>query len=533
MKHSLLEALGAKDNNYSALESQFFQNTKHELSRRALDFLPSQAYSSCSVSVIIPCWNSASTLRRTLYSLAHSHFVRRHPDLFQVIVVDDGSNDNLILAIDNLSLPFEVALVRQSRAGRAVAMNTGFAFATGDILINCDADMVISPWAIGELVSRVSLCSNAVYGGFRREMKPTDPRISEAAIKAMVPAETVESWFDSRMFYHWEGHRYPGLPRSVVATSEKFKSLGNGKVVYLPDGDFSSLPQNIHGCLFAISRNRFEAIGGYDERFIGWGFEDTFVMLKAVASGMYIIPVPTASGIHISHRIRSPRQWEQGRKNRRLLNELAQTEDLPPCESSWVKRAKCRALEVVTFPGSSSALFNSGVEGTLRSLDALKCDPLWQLRSFTGLGEWESALPLAQNVEDGRILEGAQDIAETFRRLSRIDLLEDLIARHDPCPPIIGLEYARALLAAGYTAKAFVIIAKLHRSGAKDQELSYFFRGAPTKYFRRAVRNTQRGLAQALEDDLLNLALSGGEGCEPTSHLQKVQKSNSMADLTL
>lgn len=90
-----------------------------------------------SITVIVPAFNAAATLRACLESLMH----QTRPPL-EVIVVDDASRDGTA-AVARQSGAKVIVLVRN--AGPGVARNAGAAAATGEILAFTDADCVPPP----------------------------------------------------------------------------------------------------------------------------------------------------------------------------------------------------------------------------------------------------------------------------------------------------------------------------------------------------------------------------------------------------
>ncbi|MGH2786086.1 MAG: glycosyltransferase [Actinomycetota bacterium] len=86
-----------------------------------------------TVSIVIPAFNAAGTIRRTLAS------IEAQPDRpeREVIVVDDGSTDDTAAVAASFD---GVQVIRQSNAGPAVARNVGAAAARGRFLVFIDAD---------------------------------------------------------------------------------------------------------------------------------------------------------------------------------------------------------------------------------------------------------------------------------------------------------------------------------------------------------------------------------------------------------
>ena len=92
------------------------------------------------VSVIIPHYQTpAEVLERTLAALEGQTYPR---DLFEVIIVDDGSEPPLERP---RSTPLDVKVVRQERRGfgLARARNTGAQASAHDILLFLDSDMLV------------------------------------------------------------------------------------------------------------------------------------------------------------------------------------------------------------------------------------------------------------------------------------------------------------------------------------------------------------------------------------------------------
>ncbi len=112
------------------------------------------------VSVVIPTYNQARWIGRTLEALANQ---TRLPD--QVVVVDDGSTDDTVKVVEALAkrTPYAVDLVQQQNGGPGSARNRGIEVATGDVVAFTDSDAVPrSTWletAIGRLAQEGEDCA--------------------------------------------------------------------------------------------------------------------------------------------------------------------------------------------------------------------------------------------------------------------------------------------------------------------------------------------------------------------------------------
>jgi poly-beta-1,6 N-acetyl-D-glucosamine synthase len=100
------------------------------------------------VSIIVPAFNEAAGIEEALRSLLHT----RHPGDFEVIVVDDGSTDDTAAVVERLALP-HTRVIRQTNAGKPVALNTGIANAANDIVVLVDGDTVFEPTTIEHLIA--------------------------------------------------------------------------------------------------------------------------------------------------------------------------------------------------------------------------------------------------------------------------------------------------------------------------------------------------------------------------------------------
>lgn len=110
------------------------------------------------VSIIIPNRNGANTIGTCLAAAQAS----QHGN-FEIIVVDDGSEDNSIEVIERY--PCKLVRLRQ-HGGAAQARNAGVSCSRGRILFFTDADCLLQPDTLALAARTLALAgSNAIIGG--------------------------------------------------------------------------------------------------------------------------------------------------------------------------------------------------------------------------------------------------------------------------------------------------------------------------------------------------------------------------------
>lgn len=95
-------------------------------------------------SVIVPAYNASQTIESCLQALLDQSIPR---DSYEVIVVDDGSNDNTV----ELASRYPVRVLRQTHAGPATARNLGAKLAAGQYLLFTDSDCIPTREWIAEI----------------------------------------------------------------------------------------------------------------------------------------------------------------------------------------------------------------------------------------------------------------------------------------------------------------------------------------------------------------------------------------------
>ncbi|MGA3202612.1 MAG: glycosyltransferase family 2 protein [Bryobacteraceae bacterium] len=95
------------------------------------------------ISVVIPAYNAGPRLKSCLDALRRSR-----EDVFEIIVVDDGSNDNT----GRFAADFGVSVLASDRHGPAFARNLGAKAATGNVLLFLDADVCVHSYTLRKII---------------------------------------------------------------------------------------------------------------------------------------------------------------------------------------------------------------------------------------------------------------------------------------------------------------------------------------------------------------------------------------------
>lgn len=93
------------------------------------------------ISIVIPVYNEEKTLEAILRKVENSNTF----DLAkEVILVDDGSTDGTKKILEKIGAKHKV-IAHERNLGKGAALRTGFAGATGDLILIQDADLELDP----------------------------------------------------------------------------------------------------------------------------------------------------------------------------------------------------------------------------------------------------------------------------------------------------------------------------------------------------------------------------------------------------
>lgn len=105
-------------------------------------------HSPQAVSAIVPAYNEQNTILNVI------HLLEKHPLISEVIVVSDGSTDDTARIARTTSA---TVIELQENVGKGDAMTAGVEYATHDIILFADADLLgLTEQMISQLVEKVT-----------------------------------------------------------------------------------------------------------------------------------------------------------------------------------------------------------------------------------------------------------------------------------------------------------------------------------------------------------------------------------------
>jgi glycosyltransferase involved in cell wall biosynthesis len=122
-------------------------------------FMGSEEY--YKISVIIPIYNEEKTLNRVIKAVQEIDL----PLAKEIIIVDDFSTDGTRSLIEQLPDAGLVKIFHEKNQGKGAALRSGFAQATGDIILIQDADLEYDPAEYPKLLKPIlDGKADVVYG---------------------------------------------------------------------------------------------------------------------------------------------------------------------------------------------------------------------------------------------------------------------------------------------------------------------------------------------------------------------------------
>lgn len=254
------------------------------------------------ISVLTTVYNRPEHLRLFLAALQAQS---RRPD--EVVVSDDGSDPDGAAAVERhlavCGIPAKRIWTPHDGYRLSAARNRAIRAASGDYLVFADCDIALLPDALAVHERRAA--PRHLLAGHRGIL-------SEAATRDLMqadPAPTAQAWeqawaeadFREAQAAETLHRRHARLRRWHLAQAHKPKLLG---------------------CHFSLFRDDVWRVNGFDEHYVGWGYEDDDFARRLYAVGVRPCSVIVeARALHLWHPSLAPQELarHRDRPNRRYF----------------------------------------------------------------------------------------------------------------------------------------------------------------------------------------------------------------------
>jgi GT2 family glycosyltransferase len=239
------------------------------------------------ISVVIVNWNRRDLLRACLDSLAQQTFTD-----FEIIVVDNGSDDGSVAMVREFPWPIHLIENRENR-GFCAANNQGFSVSQSEYIALLNNDAEAEPGWLQAMLDAIQL---------KPDVGETD--IGMVASKILV----------------WEDPRIIDKCGHLIYPDGQNRGRGHGQ---LDRGQFNRKEEVLwpDGCAALYRRAMLDEVGGFDEEFFAYA-DDAELGLRARIAGWTCLYAPGAVVKH--HRgatlgLNSARRLTLIERNRVLL----------------------------------------------------------------------------------------------------------------------------------------------------------------------------------------------------------------------
>jgi len=116
--------------------------------RKVLHHVPKSRGWEPIVSIVVPAFNEAGHIGKTIESLLQVEYPR---DKLDIIIVDDGSTDETLSIAEGYAQQGIRAFSKEN-GGKGAALNFGIKHARGELVATMDADSIVTPNTIRELL---------------------------------------------------------------------------------------------------------------------------------------------------------------------------------------------------------------------------------------------------------------------------------------------------------------------------------------------------------------------------------------------
>lgn len=163
---------------------------------------PTDASERPRLSIVVPAYNEQARLPASLDAI--HRYLSRQPFSWEVVVVDDGSDDHTTRIVeDRQGRGSWLRLVRNPHRGKAYAVRSGMLESRGEVVCFCDADLSMPIEEISKLLPLVERGYEVVIGsreapGARRYGEPPYRHFMGRVYNQLVRAVVLSEFHDTQ-----------------------------------------------------------------------------------------------------------------------------------------------------------------------------------------------------------------------------------------------------------------------------------------------------------------------------------------------
>ncbi|XID92348.1 glycosyltransferase family 2 protein [Paenibacillaceae bacterium WGS1546] len=227
-------------------------------------------------SFVIPTYNNKDLLNNTLEALNHQ--LDFEYGAYEAVVVDDGSDDGSREYVRDTPRTYElqyIYLERTDDSCRARVRNEGWRRARGKYVVFLDSDMIVARDYLRELNRYFDRDEDLLVISYRYLLH--DP----VSIEDVRSGKAFEAPY--RSLEYMEARHFDAQQHSFNMSALRFPWHA------------------VYSCNLALSKAKLEEVGGFEERYKGWGMEDTDFGYRCYKRGIQIVSHLGTGALHQYH----------------------------------------------------------------------------------------------------------------------------------------------------------------------------------------------------------------------------------------
>ncbi len=292
------------------------------------------------ISVIMPVYNTASFLRKSIESVLNQTFIN-----FELICVNDGSTDNsLDILNEYASRDSRIIIINQENMGLSCARNSALEVARGEYIAFIDSDDFWAKSFLSCLYENLKIQPGGVdiVGcNFKKIKSATDDKLDVKCAKAKLFADALGVLLHPKNFIHF--NVWNKLYRREVIGNIRFV-----EGMYYEDWVFN--------CMVFLRANGFAWV---NSRLYGYNISDTSIMRSAFNERKLGDYVRGIVEVYTYFMENAPKLWEKVKRTRisrtvkMMMNVALRSKDIALIEKTKERLQELRQRGLITYRGLS------------------------------------------------------------------------------------------------------------------------------------------------------------------------------------